>query len=303
MTGDAWAVVLAGGDGTRLRPLARLLFRSELPKQYLPLLDGRSLLQATLRRIAPLFAPERTIVVVSESHLEVASRQIGPYGGVRLIAQPKNLGTAPGLLLPLARIQALEPKARIAVFPSDHHIPNPGPLLRGIANALRSRRHDRILFGVVPTEPVSDLGWIVPRPRQPVAETPVPAEALVEKPSRAVADDLYRRGALWNTFIMSGTLAAFWGMARRRVPRLVAPFDAYATTVGTTLERAALVALYSQLEPSDFSRDVLQGESGLATVLVRGTGWSDWGTPERLLRGLRETAGPSAHRLSEAVPA
>src|SRR5712691_5007185 len=119
-----WAVVLAAGDGARLRPLTRLLYEQDLPKQFAVIEGGRSLLQSTLDRLAARFPAERT-VVVGKSQETVARHQLRDFAGVEIVAQPRNLGTGPGLLLPLARVRAREPGARVAVFPSDHHVPSP----------------------------------------------------------------------------------------------------------------------------------------------------------------------------------
>jgi mannose-1-phosphate guanylyltransferase len=147
---DTWAVVLAGGNGVRLLALARALCGTDLPKQFLPLLDGRSLLQATLDRISPRFDHQRIVVVVGDA-----------YYAVHLISQPRNLGTGPGILLPLAWMRARDPDARIAMFPSDHHVPHPELLLDGVQRALDSTRFDRVVLGVEADLPETDLGWIV----------------------------------------------------------------------------------------------------------------------------------------------
>src|SRR6267378_7364006 len=125
----SWAVVLAAGDGARLRPLTRRLYGEELPKQFAAIEDERSLIQVTLDRLATHFAPERTVVVVGKSHEAVARRQLRGYEGIDVVVQPRNLGTGPGLLLPLARVRARDHGARVAVFPADHYVSRPRQLL------------------------------------------------------------------------------------------------------------------------------------------------------------------------------
>lgn len=85
-----WAVVLAAGEGRRLASLTRALYGRELPKQFAVLEGDRSLLQATLERIAEVIPPQGTVVVVDRSHVDVAEQQLRGYRGVQIIAQPKN---------------------------------------------------------------------------------------------------------------------------------------------------------------------------------------------------------------------
>jgi mannose-1-phosphate guanylyltransferase len=285
----AWAVVLAGGDGVRLRTLARFLYGRDLPKQFLPLLDGRSLLQATLKRISGQFAPDRIVVVVGEPYHRLASRQLRDHAGVHLIAQPRNLGTGLGILLPLARIRAHEPDARIAIFPSDHHVRCPEPLLDGVRRSLGSTSFDRILVGVEPESPDTELGWIVPKLSRSSAGEPHSVIRFVEKPSPPLARQLLRQGALWNTFLLVGKLRAIWDMVRTQRPRLASQFDRYADSIGRPEESVILESIYGESDPVDFSRDILERAGGLGVVQVRGAGWSDWGSPERVLRSLRGT--------------
>jgi hypothetical protein len=108
----------------------------------------------------------------------------------------------------------------------------------------------------------------------------------VEKPRPEIAQELFARGALWNTFIMAGAARDFQSLAETHLPVESQLFARYRRTVGSTRERRSLTTLYERLEPSDFSRDVLQASSGLGAVALSPCGWSDWGTPERVLASL-----------------
>src|SRR5437870_2584846 len=95
------AIVLAGGEGSRLAPLTRRIYGVPVPKQFASLTGERTLLQQTLARISPLFPPARTLVVAPRSHAGTALTQLGLHPGVDLLLQPANRGTGPGILLPL----------------------------------------------------------------------------------------------------------------------------------------------------------------------------------------------------------
>jgi len=284
-----WAVVLAAGDGTRLRPLTRLLYGEDLPKQFAAIDGERSLVQVTLDRLAARFPPERTVVVVGKSHEAVARRQLRGYEGVDLVVQPRNLGTGPGLLLPLARIRARDRRAHVAVFPADHFVSRPEPLLAGVESALDdAERPGLTLIGVQPDRPETDYGWIVPERGPSGSVTAIQGvRRFVEKPDRALAEELLRQVALWNTFICIGRLEEFWAAAFRQMPRVARLLERYTQRVGRPDEGGFLERLYAPMEPANFSRDLLEKEHALGVVTVKDSGWSDWGTPRRVFESLR----------------
>ena len=128
-----WALVLAGGDGTRLAPLTRLIAGLPIPKQYCRLLGDRSLLEATLDRIAPLVPRTRTLVIVNRGHLSLARPQLRRIPSANVVVQPRNRDTGPGLVTSLLALEHREPKATAAVFPSDHHVRDQAAFRRRVA--------------------------------------------------------------------------------------------------------------------------------------------------------------------------
>jgi mannose-1-phosphate guanylyltransferase len=285
--------VLAGGSGERLASMIRSRFESSMPKQFVALGGDRSLLAATMERIAPLVPAERTVVVVPERYARIATEQLHGFRGVDIVAQPTNAGTAPGLLLPLSRVLArtTDPTARVAVFPSDHHVRDAAPLLAGVrhAAAIVSEYCELALLGVRPEIPATDYGWIVPGRRLDATSDAHAVERFVEKPDAETAERLFAAGALWNTFICVGCAGSLRELARRFMRRAALLFEGYTRSVGTRAEHDVLRDVYAALAPADFCRSVLEKAHALAVVPVDGTGWSDWGTPERVLRGLAET--------------
>src|SRR5258705_9990421 len=189
---------VGGGEVPRLKPLTRLLYGEDLPKQFAAIEGERSLIQVTLDRLAAQFAPERTVVVVGKPYESVARRQLRGYEGIDVVVQPRNLGTGPGLLLPLARIRARDRDARVAVFPSDHYVSHPKPLLEGVASALgAAQRTGLTLVGVQADRPETEYGWILPGDRASRSTTAIQVvRRFVEKPDRDLAEELLRQGAL-----------------------------------------------------------------------------------------------------------
>jgi mannose-1-phosphate guanylyltransferase len=284
-----YVVVLAGGDGRRLAPLMRALYGTDLPKQFAVLVGDRSLLQTTIERATALTVLDRILVVVTAHHEQLAVTQIAPYPGVELIVQPKNLDTGPGILLPLVRILARTQKARVIFLPSDHHVPNTEPISRALCGAADEVLHDRIaLLGVTPTAPEVEYGWIVRGVR--VGRTAgFTVRRFHEKPTFPVARQLWRTGSLWNTFISAGSVHVFWELAQRHLPAHAAALERYAVAIDSLGEAQALVAAYNAMTAASFSRDVLSHANSLAVMPVSDSGWSDWGSPQRVFASLAGT--------------
>lgn len=279
-----WTIVLAGGEGVRLRRLTRALHGEECPKQFAMIHGGRSLLQATVARARRWSAAERTLVVVAAERQTLAGQQLRGQGPVDIVAQPSNRGTGPGILLPLSRILAMDPQAHVVVLPSDHYVRDEAPFEQSMRRAIAASQEQLALVGAAPDQPETQYGWIVP------GDTPGTRRCVArfcEKPPAALAQRLLREGALWNTFIMAGTARQFWALARRHLAVPASRFDAYRLAVGGATEARVLDEIYTNMPLADFSRDLLQRASGLGVVRLEECGWSDWGTPERVLESLR----------------
>jgi mannose-1-phosphate guanylyltransferase len=281
-----WTIILAGGEGVRLRQLTRALHGEELPKQFAMIHGGRSLLQWTVARALRWSAPERLVVVVAAEREALARRQLADFGAVDVVAQPSNRGTGPGMLLPLSRIMARDPKARVVVLPSDHYVRDEAKFERSIRVATVASGEQVALLGAVPDHAETQYGWIVTG-RTLAAQRGSVITHFCEKPPAALAERLFRQGALWNTFIMAGAVRHFWALAAEHLPAALSLFERYREAVDRPAERAVLQQIYDYMPVSDFSRDLLQKASGLRAVPLDECGWSDWGTPERVLESLR----------------
>lgn len=106
---------------------------------------------------------------------------------------------------------------------------------------------------------------------------------FVEKPSRRIAVTLARRGALWNSFVTVGSVEALWKLAAAHVPVHIEEFSRL------DLQPTRLGELYGRLAHADFSRAVLERASGLGVVRIDGSGWADWGTPDRIVESIEHT--------------
>jgi mannose-1-phosphate guanylyltransferase len=283
---DFWALVLAGGDGTRLQDLTRLIAGTPIPKQYCRILGQRSLLEETLSRLEPLVARKRTLVIVNHDHLPLARSQVTGLPGANLVVQPANRDTGPGMLLALLALARREPDATVSVFPSDHFIRCADAFAADVTrmrSAVEAHPSKIVLLGVRPERPEPGYGYIVPLPARGHSGIPdtFGVARFEEKPSSARAAEIIRHGALWSSFIMTFRASRMLELLRRARPAELAHLQEASSS------NATLFAAYHALEPWNFSRDFLARRAAdLLVVRAGALGWSDWGTRESIERTL-----------------
>jgi mannose-1-phosphate guanylyltransferase len=290
---NTWALVLAGGAGSRLHGLTRNAHGVVVPKQFCSLQGGPSLLQEALQRAAAVAPMQRVCTVVAAQHRLWWREMLSYLPDENIVVQPQNRGTAYGILLPLVKIAERDPDATVVMLPADHYLSDEEVLLQALREVglLASANREAIyLLGMRPDEPDTELGYILPARRS--ANRPAGVLRFIEKPAVARAQSLLEQGALWNAFIMAGT-------ARALLKLFDARFDA-AIDAMRGANPAAIESLYGQLHDVDFSRDVLQGnESVLQVMAVPNCGWTDLGTPKRIgitLERILDAETTSPHR-------
>jgi mannose-1-phosphate guanylyltransferase len=288
-----WAVVLAGGEGIRLRSVTRALVGDDRPKQYVPLISGDSLLRQTLTRAAGLSPRERTVVVSQQHHAGWLAPEVGAHRGLTLLLQPENRDTAAGVLLPVYWIAAREPEATVVVYPSDHFVLEGAAFLSHVAEVVEfvdRQRDGIILLGARATEPDTEYGWI--EPGKAVGATASGSICRVarfrEKPTAQAAAMCLAREWLWNTFVMVAKASALVSVADVVLPDLHRRLTAVTPFLGTRREVWALEQAYPSLPRRNFSETILaSGLPFLSVSALPPLTWSDLGTPQRLLKLLR----------------
>jgi mannose-1-phosphate guanylyltransferase len=287
-----WGIILAGGERVRLRPLTRRISGDERPKQFCPLLEGETLLDRTRRRVALTIDPAQTLLVLTRHHEPFYAPLLADVPPGRLVVQPEGRGTAPAILYGLLRAAEAAPLGAVALFPSDHYVSDDARFMAHVEAALaavQARPDLVILLGVEPDSPEVQYGWIEPGdtllawPRHPVCRV----DRFWEKPARPIAETLFQRGSLWNSFVMVARVPALLALIRGTAPHLYRTFMEAWSCRPTHEEGGLMRSCYRSLVPTNFSQTVLESRAAnLAVVAVRGVVWSDWGEPTRVLRTL-----------------
>ena len=314
-----WGIVLAGGDGVRLRSLTRLICGDDRPKQFCPLLGECTLLEQACQRVERSIHPRQILFALTKAH----QNYYLPHLRHRLchrIVQPCNRGTAPPILYSLLHIAQIDPDAIIAVLPCDHYYSDESAFTRALESAFEIatiRAQSVVLLGAQPNAPEIEYGWI--EVGGAVCGGLLHVQAFHEKPSFPVAEQLLNAGALWNTFVMVGHVRAFLEMAWDTAPGLLEVFQPTIGNAYSDGETRIPDSLYDQVSPSDFSRQVLSpAAERLVAFRLGNMAWHDLGDPSRVLTTLlardaalpewakrwqasRKAIGSSAPRSTSAV--
>jgi mannose-1-phosphate guanylyltransferase len=289
--GRLWGIVLAAGEGTRVRAFLRRLRGGSGIKQFCAVIGQRSMLEHTLARTERLIPRERILVVVSTDHRDEAAAQLAHWPAENVIFQPLNRDTGPGILLPLAHISHREPAATVAIFPSDHFILDEDQFLRSVQTAvteLQQFQSELILLGMTPKDIDDGYGWIEPGDTEDRRQTRA-VHRFWEKPSLLKAYALLRRGALWNTFVGVAKARTIWEMTRQAAPDLYRDFADLRESLKSPHVHKGIESLYQTLRPVNFSTGICEVlPSRLRVLPVPEVGWSDWGSVARIVATVQQ---------------
>jgi mannose-1-phosphate guanylyltransferase len=290
-----WGIVLAGGDGTRLRSLSKLISGDERPKQFCRVLGENTLLENTIERIEIGIPHDNILISLTHPHEKFYTYLYSRFNKEQLIVQPANLGTAPAILYSLLRVAKESPEASVAFFPSDHYLSDNARFMDQINLAfdtVHAEPKKLVLLGITPKHPETAYGWIEPvyKNRSDDSESVRQVKRFWEKPSKNMAVELMKEDCLWNSFVMVGSVLTFLKIIRRSLPGIYHEFQSLSDRIGTKYEEHAVDAVYRNIDATNFSHQVLEVcTEDLMVLKVRNVDWSDLGEPQRVLSTLEST--------------
>ena len=274
---NVYAVVMAGGAGTRFWPASRAL----RPKQLLPLAGPEPLLAATVRRLAPRVPAERVFVATGAHLLEQTAAVLPAVPRKNLLAEPVPRNTAPCIAWATAVIARTDPDAIVCVFPSDHHIADEASFLAVVDQAIAGAEAGAIVtVGVVPTRPETGYGYVeVGEDRGGGVHRVL---RFVDKPDRAraetyLAENAHRHKYLWNAGMFFFRAHLMLDAVRTHLPDLAEGLAAIDAGARAGAEAKALGEVFPTLPSVSIDYGVMEKERNVA-VVPGDFGWNDLGS-------------------------
>jgi mannose-1-phosphate guanylyltransferase len=272
-----YAVIPAGGSGTRLWPLSRAAH----PKFLHPLTgSAASLLQATVERLAPLTTPERTLVVTGAAHVAAVARQLTGLPEENILVEPSPRDSCAAIALAAAVIAERDPDAVMGAFAADHLIGDPERWVDTVRQAVRGAEQGLLMtVGITPTRPETGYGYL--ETGEPAGDGPLrPVTEFKEKPAAEVAEAYVSSGRhLWNASMFVWRVGVFLDELARQQPELHAGVTAIAAAWGTPEQDDVLGTVWPTLPKISVDYAVMEGAAtaGRVATVPGAFGWNDVG--------------------------
>jgi len=276
-----YAVVMAGGSGTRFWPLSR----KNRPKQFLALDGDKPLLAATVERLPPLARLERTYVVCGPNHAASVRRILPKLPRENLLVEPCPRNTAPCVGLAALHVARREPRGVMAMLPSDHHVAHPEAFREALAAGAHLAAEGAVVtIGIRPDRPETGYGYLKVGPRLRAtgrgkkAFHPARVERFVEKPDLVTASRyLAEGGYLWNSGIFLFRADVILDEIRRAMPVLGEQLAVIERSLGTPFYGRTLKRVFPAAPSISIDYGVMEKSQKIAVVPAE-FGWSDVGS-------------------------
>ncbi|MFO0991214.1 MAG: sugar phosphate nucleotidyltransferase [Hyphomicrobiales bacterium] len=266
-------VILCGGSGTRLWPLSR----PEFPKQFLTLKGDKSLLEQTLSRAAAIGGEATAILIASSQHRDLVAETLKRAGTeAELIFEPTARNTAPAIAAAALVAARRNPHDILMVMPSDHIIEGVEAFATSVETAATLARDGWIsILGVVPSEPSSVLGYIVPG--EGIGEAGWRVQRYVEKPSHQTAEELISAGAFWNAGMVVARAQDLIDALSQHEPAVLAAVEASLERGPNAREYRLNASVFETAPKISFDYAVLERHERVVVTPLRAA-WRDVGT-------------------------
>lgn len=266
---------MAGGVGSRLWPLST----PDVPKQFIDVLGvGRSLIQLTAERFAPLCAPERFWVVTGEKYVHLVHEQLPFVPEDQILAEPEGRNTAPCIAYASWKIQKKDPEANIVVTPADALVLKTAEFADTIRKALEftAKRDAIVTVGIAPTRPETGYGYI--HAAEAIHGQVVKVSEFREKPDLDTAIGYLEDGKyFWNAGIFVWNVSTILSELRAYAPQIAGIMDQLSPSFFTEQETPDLQRLFPTCEKISIDYAVME-KSPRIYVIAEDLAWSDLGS-------------------------
>jgi len=275
--GNFWAVIPAGGAGTRLWPLSR----AARPKFLLPLLGERSLLQQTVDRLLELTDHEHMMIICGPTHAAEIIRQLPELPTANVIMEPFPSGTLPALALAAALIERQDPEAIMGSFAADHDVADREAFTAALRTAIvTARQGSMVTVGITPTRPETGYGYIERTDEQVLVTdsgTAFRAARFVEKPNLETATEYIESGTfLWNAAMFVWSVASFQRELLRLQPEVHAGIQTILRAWDSGQRERVVAGTWAKMPDVTIDNGIME-HAELVAVVPAEMGWSDVG--------------------------
>lgn len=272
-----YALIMAGGAGTRLWPLSR----ENRPKQSLNLLGGRTMFQHSVERLGPLFPVQRVWVVTRAAHIDLLHSQLPGLLSQNFIVEPEGRGTAPAIGLAAVHLYRQDPEAVMAVLTADHFILDTERFLKVLAAAEKIARQGHLVtLGIQPTGPATGYGYIGQGQRLGDADgfPYYRVSRFIEKPSLENATKMVKSGQYsWNSGMFIWQVKRIMEEFERQMPAFYTRLMEIRAVLGTKDYLDVVRHIWPQVAKQTIDYGVMEGAGDVAVIPVE-MGWSDIGS-------------------------
>lgn len=297
-----YAVVMAGGKGTRFWPKSR----AHLPKHLINISGKDTMIRETVNRISPLFPPDKILVVTAKNQAERVREQLPHLPAQNIIAEPKGLNTAPCIALAACFIQKRGGNEVMVCLPADHIIRDEDEFRRILRVAIEAAETCEALvtIGIEPTGPETGYGYLKRGELRMLSQgrKVYEVEAMREKPSRHDAERMITEGGyLWNSGMFIWRRDVIWDALSTFLPHLAQKMKEIVSFLDTDEAEEKIAAAYEAIEPISIDYGVMERAKNI--LIVPGNfGWSDVGSWDALWDVMpKDEAGNAIVGFKEAV--
>lgn len=290
-----YAMIMAGGGGTRLWPKSR----GNTPKQLLPLVEDQSMFRVSVERLAPLFPPENIYIVTGRRYIDALRADAPGIPAENFIAEPSARNSGPAAALGLTVIRQRDPDAVVAILTADHHIAYKDKFRSVLRAAYDVAAQGQIVtLGISPSFPSTGFGYIRRGERLGDFDgfETYHSQGFAEKPNLETAVQFLQSGDYsWNSGMFIWKASQGLDEFRRQQPEMAAQFEALAPHVGSSDFDATLDAMWEHIQSISLDYAVMEGAQNMAVIPVD-IGWSDVGAWDALFGVLECDTDGNCHK-------